>query len=297
MCGGASFLGRVPRAMSPRFIFPVLVISCVLAAAGCKSFGGLGGSSEEPEVNYASDADANMKLGDDAMEAENYAEAARYYEYVKTKYPFLEAAKTAELRLGDADFVRDRFVEARDRYQNFVRLHPTHPKVDYAAFRAALTHYKDIPSDLFILPPANEKDQQEVQSALNAMTDFVRTYPDSQYIPEAQKVLTDVKTRLAEHEIYVADFYRRRDRWPAVIGRLSGVAKKYPGTNYDEKVYFGLHEAYLQLKDEKHAKEALRAYLVLHPDDRDSRRARALLGPDAPAELPAPAPPAADAGT
>lgn len=291
--------------MSPRFVFPALVLCCALAAAGCKSLGVLGSSSEEPDVTYADDAEANMRLGDEAMEAENFAEAARYYEYVKTKYPFLEAAKTAELRLGDADFVRDRFVEARDRYQNFVRLHPTHPKVDYAAYRAALTHYKDIPSDLFILPPASEKDQQEVRAALNAMTDFLRTYPDSRYVEDAQKVLTEVKTRLAEHEIYVADFYRRRDRWPAVIGRLTTVAKNYPGTNYDEKVYFGLHEAYSRLKDEKRAKEALRAYLALHPNDRDARRARDLLGPDAPPEAPAPtsptAPPAtpegADAGT
>lgn len=280
--------------MSPRRAAFVLVLSFVLALAGCKSLGGLGGSSEEPDVTYGTDAEANMKLGDDAMEAENYAEAARYYEYVKTKYPFLEAAKTAELRLGDADFVRDRFVEARDRYQNFVRLHPTHPKVDYAAYRAALTHYKDIPSDLFILPPSNEKDQQEVKSALNAMQDFLRTYPDSSYVPAAQKVMVEVKTRLADHEIYVADFYRRRDRWPAVVGRLSTVAKNYPGTHYDEKVYFGLYEAYLRLKDEKHAREALQAYLALHPNERDAKRARELLG----AESPPPAEPsAADAGT
>ncbi|MEW5737751.1 MAG: outer membrane protein assembly factor BamD [Myxococcota bacterium] len=284
--------------MSLRVAFLALLTSCALVAAGCKTLGSLGSGDEGGEVDYANDADSNMKLGDEAMESENFGEAARYYEYVKTKYPFLEAAKTAELKLGDCDFLRDRFIEARDRYQNFVRLHPTHPKVDYAAFRAALTHYKDIPSDLFILPPANEKDQQEVRAAMNAMTDFLRMYPDSHYAPEAKKVLGEVKTRLAEHEIYVADFYRRRDRWPAVIGRLSTVAKNYAGTGYDEKVFFGLHEAYLKMKDEKRAKEALRAYLVLHPDDRDARRARELLGPDVQPPAPAPSPSEApDAGS
>jgi outer membrane protein assembly factor BamD len=279
--------------MSPRFVLPWLVLFSCVGALGCKSMGAVAGSSDDGEITFASDADANMKLGDDAFEAENYIEAARYYEYVKTKYPFLEAAKTAELKLGDADFVRGQYVEARDRYQNFVRLHPTHPKVDYAAYRAALTHYKDIPSDLFILPPSSEKDQQEVRSALSAMTDFVRTYPDSRWVSEAQKVITEVKTRLADHELYVADFYRRRDRWPAVVGRLSTVAKNYSGTEHDEKVYFGLYEAYRQLKDEARANEALRSYLALHPADRDARRARALLGD----EQPAPTSPASpDAG-
>jgi outer membrane protein assembly factor BamD len=272
--------------MSPRA--PLFAFLAAFAlSAGCKTLG-FGKNEEGGEVDYAHDAESNMKLGDEAMESENFAEAARYYEYVKTKYPFLEAAKTAELKLADCDFLRDRFIEARDRYQNFVRLHPTHPKVDYAAFRAALTHYRDIPSDLFILPPANEKDQQEVRAAMNAMSDFLRTYPDSQFVPEAKKVLTEVKMRLAEHELYVADFYRRRDRWRAVVGRLSTVAKNYSGTGYDEKVYFGLHEAYMKLNDEKRAKEALRAYLALHPNDRDARRAKELLGPDV--QPPAPAP-------
>jgi outer membrane protein assembly factor BamD len=292
--------------MSPLRVLPVLLLACALALAACSTFGKSKKDDDENvgDLAYAADADANMKLGDEAFEAENFAEAARYFEYVKTKYPFLEAAKTAELKLGECDFARDRFVEARDRFTNFVRLHPTHPKVDYAAFRAAMTHYKDIPSDLFILPPAREKDQQEVRGAMNALTDFLRTYPDSRYVPEARKVLTDVKTRLAEHEIYVADFYRRRDRWAAVIGRLNTVAKNYSGTGYDEKVYFGLHEAYSALKDQKRAKEALRAYLVLHPNERDAQKARELLGPD---ETPAPPPqptapapeaaPAADAGT
>jgi outer membrane protein assembly factor BamD len=296
--------------MSPLRLLPVLLLACALALAACSTFGKSKKDDEDVgDVEYASDADANMKLGDEAFEAENFAEAARYFEYVKTKYPFLEAAKNAELKLGECDFARDRFIEARDRFQNFVRLHPTHPKVDYAAFRAAMTHYKDIPSDLFILPPASEKDQQEVRAAMNALSDFLRIYPDSRHVPEAKKLLTDVKTRLAEHEIYVADFYRRRDRWAAVIGRLNTVAKNYSGTGYDEKVYFGLHEAYSQLKDQKRAKEALRAYLVLHPNERDAQKARDLLGPDevappppVPEGAPAPTPeatpdPAADAGT
>jgi outer membrane protein assembly factor BamD len=50
-------------------------------------------------------------------------------------------------------FERELWTEAADRYSGFVKLHPTHAKVDYAAYRAALSHYRDIPSDWFMLPP------------------------------------------------------------------------------------------------------------------------------------------------
>lgn len=266
--------------------FPLTCLGA-LGLLGCASFGNFANSgSGDVEVVYGADADDNLKRGDQAIAGKNFAEAAKYFEYVKTKFPFLEAAKTAELKLGDTDFERERFAEARDRYQNFVRLHPTHPQVDYAAFRAALTHYRDIPSDFVLLPPSSEKEQVEVKGALTAMTDFVLNYPGSQYAAEAKKVLVDVKRRLAEHELSVAEFYAKRGRWPAVVGRLSVVTKSYGGVGYDERASFGLYDAYEKLHETKKAAEALRAYVAKYPEEPGAKRAQAVL-----ASLPVEAPP------
>ncbi len=273
--------------------FRVVSASLALSLSACVSFGTFAGQ-EGGEVEFAADAETNMRKGDDAMNAKNYTEAASFFEFVKTKYVYLDLAKTAELRLADADFERERFAEARDRYQNFVRLHPTHPKVDYAAFRAALTHYKEIPSDFFLLPPASEKDQVEVRNAASAMTDFLRGYSASEYVKEAKTVLDEVRLRLAEHEIYVADFYARRDRWPAVVTRLNVVAKDFSGIGLDERVSFGLYDAYVKLNEPAKAKDVLQKYADKFPETTGAKKALKLI-----AELPA-APPAvapADAGS
>jgi outer membrane protein assembly factor BamD len=227
---------------------------------------------------YASDAEANLKKGDDALRTKSYLDAEKYYEYVKTKYPFLDAAKEAEIRLADIDFERERYTEARDRYQNFVKLHPTHPKVDYAAYRAALTHAKDFPSDFFVLPPSREKDQTEIRAANKALTDFVRTYPQSAYLPEAKKLLEDTRRRLAQHELYVADFYAKRNKWAAVANRLETVAEKYTGLGYDESVLFRLHEVYGKLKDKDRAEDALRKIISRFPGTSAASKAQQMLG-------------------
>jgi outer membrane protein assembly factor BamD len=260
---------------------PLWVILGVVCSTSCASFGTFSG--QEGEVQFAADADENMNKGNAAMEGKNFAEAASYFEFVRTKYPFLELAKTAELRLADADYERDRFIEARDRYQNFVRLHPTHPKLDYAAFRAALTHYKEIPSDFFLLPPASEKDQVEVRNALSAMTEFLRSHPGSEYAAGAKKVSDEVKLRLAEHELYVADFYSNpdRSRWPAVIARLEGVVKNYSGIGLDEQVAFSLYDAHLKMKEPQRARAALERYAAQFPAQPGAKRALRLA-----AELP-----------
>ncbi len=266
----------------------VLVISA-FAVSSCASLSTF--FSQDGEVAYATTPEENMRLAQQAMVDKNFNEAANYFEYVKTKFPYVEAATTAELGLADADFEREKFIEARDRYQNFVRLHPTHARIDYAAFRAALTHYKEIPSDFFLLPPASEKDQVEVRNALTAMNDFVRLYPSSERRSEAQKILDEVKLRLAEHEMYVADFYSHpnRAKWRAVVTRLSVVEKSYAGLGLDERVAFGLYDAYLKLEEADNARAALQRFVAAHPDSREVGRAKRLIA-EAPPQKQAPAP-------
>ncbi len=215
-----------------RLLALAALLSLFSGCATLSKFGSFFGS-EAGEPTYATDAETNLKRGDESLKSKNYLEAQKYFDFVKSKYPYLEVATTAELRLGDVDFEREKYVEARDRYLNFIKLHPTHAKVDYAAFRAALSHYKDMPSDFFVLPPATEKDQAEVRASGVAMADFIRSYPGSEYVPAAQKVYDDVRRRLAEHELYVAGFYKNREKWRAVVGRLNVVERDFGGLGYE----------------------------------------------------------------
>ncbi len=250
-------------------------LSAVLSTVpGCAALN----SSQAGEPDYAAAADQNIRLGDEALERKDFLQAEKYYEHVRTKFPYLEAANEAELKLGDLNFAQERYPEAREKFQTFIKLHPTHPKVDYAAYRAALTHFADVPSDFFLLPPATEKDQTEVLAALVALGDFVRQYPRSQYLPEAKENLEKTRLRLAEHELYVASFYAKRERWKAVVQRLEGLLKDYPGTALEEKALFQLHEAYVRLQDTAQARKTLERVLERLPGTPAAERAQKMMG-------------------
>lgn len=252
------------------------VTSLILFALFTTACATTGDGTAEPD--YASSAEENLQKGNEALESKNYAEAEKYFEHVRSKYPFLEAAREAELRVADTHFEREKYTEARDAYQNFVKLHPTHPRVDYAAFRAALTHVKDVPSDFFLLPPSYEKDQGDVKGTVRAMNDFIRQYPDSQYTPEAKEAVEDANRRLAKHELYVAQFYRKRERWKGAAGRFENVTKHFPGLGFDEEALFGMHEAYTMLGDAEKARGALRQVIERLPGTPAAARAQQLLG-------------------
>lgn len=256
-----------------RLIVTCLTTFFLLLATGCATL-----DRQAGEPDFAAQAEENLRLGDEALENHDFLKAEKYYDYVRTKFPYLEAAKDAELKLGDVDFEQEHYPEARERYDSFIKLHPTHPKVDYAAYRSALTHFKDMPSDFFLLPPSEEKDQTEVESALKAMNNFLRQYPDSQYANEAKAQAEVARQKLAEHELYVAAFYRKRERWPAVAQRLEGLLSKYPGTRYDEEAFFSLHEAYVKLKQPERAQETLRKLIKQMPGTPAAERAQRMLG-------------------
>ncbi|MBF5042797.1 outer membrane protein assembly factor BamD [Aggregicoccus sp. 17bor-14] len=251
-----------------------LALSCccaLLLAAGCAS-------TQHAPVNFTQDARSNLDKGKEALEGKEFEEAQTYFEEVRTKYPFLEEAKEAELLMADLDYARERYAEARDRYQAFVKAHPSHPSVDYAAFRAATTHLKDMPTEIFFLPPASEKDQVEVKGAYEALRDFLKEYPGSKYEGEARKLFDDVRRRLVDHELYVARFYAKRDRWAGTARRLEGLLEAYPGSSKEEEAFFLLHEAYEKLHDTARAQETLRRVQSRMPGTPAAERARKLLG-------------------
>ena len=254
-----------------RRLLPV-VLAALLPACS------LSGPGDAADPSYASDAAVNMKRGNEALASKQYVTAERYFEYVKTKYPFLDASREAELRLGDVSFEREFWSEARDRYVVFVKLHPTYFRVDYAAYRGALTYYRDMPSQLFFLPPATEKDQTQVKGAFDSLDSFVKTYPSSTFVPQAKIYREEARQRLAAHEMYVADFYEKRGHLAGAAGRLEILVTKYPGGSDEATILFRLHDLYLKLSDPVRAKGALERIVIRLPGTQAAQRAQAMLG-------------------
>jgi outer membrane protein assembly factor BamD len=250
-----------------------IALASVLALAACTSkhttFGGNLKLGKTPEDNYAA--------GVDELKADHYAEAVRFFEYVRTKYPFSKYAALAELRLADAKFDQGRFLEAAEAYQQFAQIHPTHEDVDYAQFRVGLSHFKDAPGDFALFPPAHEKDQRQTEKAAQALQDFVQTHPDSKYAAEAKKVLGQAQGRLAAREWYVAEYYFKRSQWAGAAGRYETLVERYPGSKHEADALWKLARAAMQLDEKFRARKALQQLIVKHPGDARRSEAEKLL--------------------
>jgi outer membrane protein assembly factor BamD len=246
-----------------------MLLALALLGSACTS----GRTSLGGEVRYGENAEQDYRYGNEALKSKDFVEATKFFEHVRTKYPFSKYAALADLRLADVRFDQDHFVEAADIYAEFVKLHPRHESVDYAAYRVGLSYWKDAPSDFFLFPPAYEKDLGQIRKAEKSLADFVKGYPRSRYRPEAEQLLEKARGKLIDYEWYVAHFYAKRGYWAGAAGRLEGLVKQYPGSPREAAALYELAGAYLKLHERYRARQALQELIVKHP--RDERRAAA----------------------
>jgi outer membrane protein assembly factor BamD len=256
-----------------RFLGKTILLVLLLLAFGCAT------ADDGRGVTYSLTAKQNYDKGMAELKSENYQEASRYFSFVKQKFPFSKYAVLAELAMADTQYERGNYQESIDAYKNFVRLHPTHEKVEdgYVAFRVCECYVKEMPDDFFLVPPAYEKDQTAVHDALRELNDFVDKYPDSSYLKQAMQDRREVLRRLIEHEVYVARFYLDRDAPQAAILRLEGALKRYPDSGREAELLLALGETHLQMGHAEKAKENFQKILATYNSTHQARRAELFL--------------------
>lgn len=243
----------------------------LLGSAGCATTG-----TAQP-ASYSDSAQRLYEEGLDQLESGDYMQAIATFEQVRTRFPYSQYAALAELRGGDAEFAREKFKEAIDIYQNFVKLHPTHADADWAAFRIGEAHFESIPSGFFLFPPPSERDITEARAAQRSLEDFLAAWPKSEHAAKAKKLLGETLEILAKHELYVARFYASREKWQGAADRYEALLKTYPNV-LDADATFGLVKAYEKLQKPDAAQAALRRFLERHPQGADAEKARDMLG-------------------
>ena len=225
-------------------------------ASGLGPAGGLNRGEVLVAVRYQRTAEGNWLKANEAFDDEEYLAAQRYFQYIRSKFPYSRYAAVSEVRIGDCMYERKRYIEAIDTYQSFVRAHPTHKSVPYAMYRVGLGYYEQIPGDFFLLPPSHEKDQAAIKDAEQRLAEYVRRFPKDEYYKQGAKKLAEVRRRLMDHERYVADFYDNLGRDRAYVGRLEVIRKKYADVGLDADLLVEIVEVWARVGEFEKAQSA-----------------------------------------
>lgn len=209
-------------------------------------------------------------LAEEAMAKGRYEEAAKLWKQVKETAPSPQLVTEAELKTADALFSGGNYIESASAYEEFRKLHPSHPKNSYALFRAGLSYFKQI--------ERIDTDQTSVKNAASVFEKVLTQFPQSEYAAESREKLQQCRTKMALYENYVGRFYLRTDRYDAAIGRLEGALEKFPGSGAEDETLFLLVLAYHKKGDQTKAEERLGRLTRDYPSSLNTANAKKILG-------------------
>lgn len=169
-----------------------------------------------------------------ALDDGDYQTAIKQYEALEARYPYGRHAEQAQLEIAYAYYKYDEPALAIAAADRFVRLHPTHPNVDYAYYLKGLTNFRgerglvewlisDAVDDV-------DRDPRATREALAAFRELLERFPNSRYAPDATQRIAYLTDGQARYEIMVARYYFERTAYVATVNRCKYTLQNYPRT-------------------------------------------------------------------
>ena len=198
----------------------------------------------------------------------SFSTAIMSLEALEARFPFGRYAEQAQAELIYAYYMNSQFEASQSAAERFINLHPRHSHTGYAFYMKGLAAFTD-DSGLFSRYFQSDLAKREVimaQTSFDELSDFISRYPNSKYVPHAKQRMIYLRNLLAEHEIYVADFYMKRGAYLAAIGRAKYVIEHLPNTPQTPYALSVLVEAYEMLEYEELRKTSLNILETNYPD-------------------------------
>ena len=140
----------------------------------------------------------------------NMEKTAGLYGKIVKSGPYSAVAPLAQLKIGAAREKQKDYVLAAEAYELAADRYHDRPKIAAdALFREALAYQKQAQTA--------EYDQTVAGQAISTFNDFMTLYPNDERVPQAQKIITSLKTEQAHGYFMVAKFYEKRKNWNGAV--------------------------------------------------------------------------------
>lgn len=238
----------------------ILLLPILLLLNACVSY-------DDYDTSKASGA---YGLAQQLQKDERYEEALLQYKDLKNRFPYSRYAVEAELQVAEIQFAKESFPEAQGAYQLFKELHPKHKRIDYVTFQIGESIYMQLPTTI-------DRDLSVAPSAIMEYKILLRDFPNSEFAKKAQSRINESYTKLAEKELYIADFYYRTDKWQHALVRYENYLKLFQ--SHDQRPRALLRAGYAAEKFGDPSKKNIlfRKLIKDYPNSKEAKYAKGAL--------------------
>lgn len=235
------FLAKVRHTGLGAALRLLVILPVGFSLAGCASFSltDFWGSKKEDELLPDQPADLLYNEALTLLNKQEFEKAAKKFEEVDRQHPYSEWGRKSLLMSAYSYYEGQKHPETVVAAKRYLALHPGSPDAAYAQYLAAAALFDEIPNI--------EHDQRRTETALDALNEVIRKYPDSEYATSARRKIDVARDQLAAKEMVTGRYYLKQRNYTGAINRFKVVVTKYQNTRHVEEALARLTEAYMAL--------------------------------------------------
>jgi outer membrane protein assembly factor BamD len=186
--------------------------------------------SEYEKVLKSTDADYKYRKAMEYYNKEDYSRASTIFEQITNVYRGTTKGDTVHYYFAKSYYGLEDYIMAGHYFKELTETYSRSPFAEESEYLVGYCYYK--------MSPRPELDQENSKLAIQAFQRFIYTHPDSKYLPECQRLITELNNKLVEKAYLNAKLYYNLGFYKASIIALRNCLNEYPETNYREELMF-----------------------------------------------------------
>ena len=181
------------------------------------------------------DAELKYNKAVEYFDKGDFVRASTLFDAVATYYKGTDRSESVLNYLAKSYMGQKDYFSASEYYKTYVKTYPKGKYVVDAKYMIGYCYYLDSPDPRL--------DQTATHDAINALNEFVEVYPESDKVPEANKLLDELNDKLAYKAYLNAQLYFNLgnylgNNYLSAVITAQNALKKYPSTKYREDLSF-----------------------------------------------------------
>jgi outer membrane protein assembly factor BamD len=213
----------VSKKLVSLFLLVVLVISC----------------GEYQKALKTEDVAVKFEMATKLYDTGKYNDAIRLIEQIAPAYRGKPQAEKLFYMFSQSYYKTKQYYLAAYQFESFVSGYPKSEKAEEAAYLGAKC--------FSMLSPVYSLDQIDTFKAIDKLQVFIDSYPNSTYLPEANRVLRELNEKIEKKVYENAKGYHTIMDYKSAMVALDNFIADYPGTPFKEDALFYKYDSAYQL--------------------------------------------------
>lgn len=205
----------------------IYLLLAVLVLAGC---------GKQQKLLKSTDNEAKYAAAIDYYEKNDYYRALQLFQQLINFYQGTEKAEKMQFYFAYCYYHQKDYVLASYYFKRFTTNYPRSAFSEEAMFMNAYCYFLD--------SPVSSLDQTNTYTAIKELQLFINFYPNSTRIEEANKLIDQLRAKLQQKDMDIADLYLKMRLFESAIYSYKNILKDYPDTEFKEDILYNILKSY-----------------------------------------------------